>query len=118
MIEISDRAFGGISTEAKLRWTTEKFREALLEISDMTDAERGYTSRSESIRSSQSGSNCTAVDTPTSSISFSEMKFQHEAVVRAGLAKGKKQEGNNKIGVTEEERWQRKPPLSTPSGRK
>ena len=109
MIEISDRAFGGISTEAKLRWTTEKFREALIEISDKVDIERGYTGQSGSIRSSQGESNFTAADTPTSSISFNEMNFKHEA---AALAKDKKQENNDEIDMTKEKRRQRKPPLS------
>lgn len=42
MIEVSDRAFGGISSEAKLLWTTEKFREAILEVtSSNSDPEAG-----------------------------------------------------------------------------
>lgn len=51
MIEISDRAFGGISTDAKLRWTTEKFREALVEISEIAGGEGRDTGRSMSISS-------------------------------------------------------------------
>ena len=34
MIEVSDRPFGGVSNHAKISWTAEKFREALLEIAD------------------------------------------------------------------------------------
>lgn len=32
MIEISDRPFGGVSTDATISWTAEKFREALLDL--------------------------------------------------------------------------------------
>ena len=34
MVEISDCAFGGLSTQGKLRLTTEQFREAVVEVSD------------------------------------------------------------------------------------
>jgi hypothetical protein len=34
MVEISDRPFGGVSNQTKISWTTERFREALLEIAD------------------------------------------------------------------------------------
>ena len=34
MVEVSDRPFGGVSNQAKISWTAEKFREALLEIAD------------------------------------------------------------------------------------
>ncbi|KAL0636115.1 hypothetical protein Q9L58_004904 [Maublancomyces gigas] len=38
MVEISDRPFGGVSTETTISWTAEKFREALL---DLTAQEGG-----------------------------------------------------------------------------
>lgn len=43
MVEISDRPFGGVSTEATISWTAEKFREALM---DLTATEGGKEDRS------------------------------------------------------------------------
>lgn len=34
MVEISDRPFGGVSTEATISWTAEKFREALMDLTE------------------------------------------------------------------------------------
>ncbi|KAH8151068.1 uncharacterized protein LAJ45_04770 [Morchella importuna] len=56
MVEISDRPFGGVSTEATISWTAEKFREALLDLTtqenganfakELLQADRGKTPRS------------------------------------------------------------------------
>ncbi|KAI5799207.1 hypothetical protein DFH27DRAFT_624355 [Peziza echinospora] len=97
MIEISDRAFGGISTQAKLHWTTEKFREALIEISEMSDdTERGDCGSSLDSRSIQTafGSTTTTTasstpapppQTPSPSLS-TQRSFEFEAVGRAAMA--------------------------------
>ena len=93
MIEISDRAFGGISTDAKLRWTTEKFREALVEISEMASGDGGETAgRSMSISSSSSSSSSHGNDDiiPTSPAAFCETNTQHDAVRQGEVESGEK----------------------------
>lgn len=112
MIEISDRAFGGVSTQAKLRWTTEKFREALIEISERADTQSGYTRGSGSVCSSQSANDSTTADTPTSSVSFAEVNFQHDVAGRATSAREKKQEEDSDIDVTKGRNKGRKPTMS------
>lgn len=86
MIEISDRAFGGISTDAKLWWTTEKFREALVE---MAGGEGGGTGRSMSISSSNHHNDDI---TPTSPATSHETNTQHDVVRQGEVEMEKKQE--------------------------